>query len=104
MSIFGSNSSGVRKFRVFPRSCQISGTLLAFHSLDLKEHTEAKPLFLNSPSHPPGCGGGPPRETVRGRGRRFPPSPAAAPNLDEENRIASLPQAPTPTHTSEPLR
>src|SRR5262245_36486430 len=103
MSIFGSNSSIVRRFGTLTRSRQISGTLLAVHSLNFKEHTEAKPLFLESPSHPPGYGGGSPRETVRGRGRRFPPSPAVAPNSEEENRIASLPQAPTPAHTPEPL-
>jgi len=93
MSIFGYNSSGAKKFRAFPRSCRISGTLLAFHSFDFKEHAEAKQLFLNSPGHPPSCGGGSPRdgsgprqevspisrrrpELGRGRPDRFaPPSP-----------------------------
>src|SRR5262249_44030850 len=40
-----------------------------------KEQAEAKPLFLNSPSHPPGCGGGsPPRD---GSGPRQEVSPTS---------------------------
>src|SRR5215469_17976234 len=104
MGIFGSNSSIAKNFRAFVTSCQISGTLLAFHSLDFKEHTEAKLMFLDSPGHPPGCGGGsPPRD---GSGPRQEVSPISRrrpePGRGKPDRFAP-PKPPPPRIPLNPL-